>query len=209
MARNLDAKCKQCRRAGEKLFLKGERCKTVKCAIVKRNYPPGFHGPKSKTRPTDYGMQLNEKQKAKKQYGILEKQFRLTFEKAQKKTGNIGDNFMQLLESRFDNVVARIGLASSHSQARQLISHGLLTINNKKVDIPSYIVKIGDVIKIKPNKLNSKIFTSIKEKIKPADMPGWISYDANTTEFKILSLPDTAVMKPNFNVQMIVEYYSR
>lgn len=209
MARNLDPKCKQCRRAGEKLFLKGERCKTVKCAIVKRNYPPGFHGPKNKTRPTDYGLQLNEKQKAKKQYGLLEKQFRLTFERAQKQTGNIGDNFIKLLELRFDNVITRLGLASSHSQAKQLVSHGLLTINGRKVNIPSYTLKIGDVIKIKPNKLNAKIFQNIKEKIKPAEVPGWISYDQNTMEAKILGLPDVSAMKPNFNVQMIVEYYSR
>lgn len=209
MGRELEPSCKKCRRAGEKLFLKGERCKTPKCAIVKRNYAPGFHGPKSRRRMTDYGSQLNEKQKAKRQYRLLEKQFRLTFEKASKQTGNVGENFIKLLETRLDNTVYRLGLADSRSQARQMVGHGLLTVNGKRVDIPSYQVKTGDVIGIKSNKKNSAIFSNIKEKIKNKEIPGWLNLDADTISGKVLHQPDMKELQPNFNVQMIVEYYSR
>ena len=209
MAKDLSPKCKLCRRSGEKLLLKGERCKTTKCAMVKRNYPPGFHGPKNRRRLTDYGMQLNEKQKAKRQYNMLEKQFKLTFDRARKKQGNVGENFLQLLESRFDNVVYRFGIASSRPQARQMIGHGLLTINDKKVDIPSYIVKIGDVVGIKSNKKNSKIFDNLAERLKKQEIPGWLNFDFSKLTGKILQQPEMKTFKPNFNVQVIVEYYSR
>ena len=209
MGKNLDPKCKQCRRAGEKLFLKGERCYTAKCAIVKRNYPPGFHGPKGKKRLTDYGSQLNEKQKARRQYNLLEKQFKLIFEKARAKKGNTGDNFLELLERRFDNVIYRLGWASSRSQARQMINHGLFTINDRKVNIPSYTVKTGDVIKIKSNKKQAKIFNGLSEKLKKHEVPGWLNMDAKELTAKVLHKPDIAALKPNFDVQMIIEYYSR
>lgn len=209
MGRDLNPKCKQCRRAGEKLFLKGERCYTAKCAVVKRNYPPGMHGAKNKTRPTEYGMQLNEKQKAKRQYNLLEKQFRLTFERAKKESGNTGENFIKLLELRFDNTVYRMGWASSRKEARQIVSHGLLTINDKKVNIPSYKVKTGDVIKIKSNKKDAKIFRDLKDKLQKIEVPGWINVDKNELTAKILHAPDVSKMKQNFNIQMIVEYYSR
>ena len=138
MGRNLDPKCKQCRRVGEKMFLKGERCSSAKCALTKRNYPPGVHGGKGRTRQTEYGLQLQEKQKAMKEYRLLEKQFRLTFLKAQNKAGNVADNFLSMLETRLDNTVYRLNFAPSRDTARQLITHGHLTVNGKKVAIPSY-----------------------------------------------------------------------
>lgn len=209
MGRNLDPKCKQCRRAGEKLFLKGERCRTVKCAIVKRNFPPGFHGAKGRPRMTDYGVQLNEKQKAKRQYDLLEKQFRLMFDKAKKQTGNTSENFMKLLETRLDNAIYRIGWADSRSQAKQFITHGMFNINGRKVNIPSYSLSTGDVIKVKSNKQNFKIFANAKEKLSKTELPGWLGYDREKNEVKILSAPDTLSLKPNFSMQMIVEFYSR
>jgi small subunit ribosomal protein S4 len=209
MAKNLDPKCKQCRRAGEKLFLKGERCYTAKCAIIKRNYPPGFHGPKGKRRLTDYSVQLNEKQKARRQYNLLEKQFKLIFEKARAKKGNTGDNLLELLERRFDNVIYRLGWGSSRSQARQMINHGLFTINDRKVNIPSYTVKMGDVIKIKSNKKQAKIFNGLSEKLKKYEAPGWLNMDVKALTAKVLHKPDISALKPNFDVQMIIEYYSR
>ena len=209
MGKNLEPKCKLCRRAGEKLFLKGERCSTQSCAIVKRNYPPGFHGPKGKGRLTDYGHQLNEKQKAKRQYNLLEKQFKLIFEKAKAKTGNTAETFIQLLEIRFDNAVYRAGYATSRNQARQLINHGLFTINDKKVNIPSYQLKIGDVIKIKANKKNAKVFKDLKDQLKKREVPGWLNLNAEDQSIKMLHRPDVNTIQSNFNVQMIVEFYSK
>lgn len=209
MGRNLNPQCKQCRRAGEKLFLKGERCNTAKCAIVKRNYAPGAHGPKRKARPTEYGTQLNEKQKAKRQYNLLEKQFKLTFERAKKESGNTGENFLKLLESRFDNTIYRLGWADSRRGARQLVNHGHFTINEKKVNIPSYQVRAGEVIRIKSNKKNAKVFSGLKEKLQKKEIPGWLNLDKSDLSAKILHAPDAAALKPNFNLQMIVEYYSR
>jgi small subunit ribosomal protein S4 len=153
MGRNLEPKCKQCRRLGEKLFLKGDRCSTAKCGMVKRNFAPGFHGPKGRKRLSDYGLQLAEKQKAKKFYNLMEKQFRATFVVAQKKTGDAGKNFFRLLEMRLDNVVYRLGLAASRTQARQLVNHGHFTVNARKASTPSFVVKVGDVIALKKTKV--------------------------------------------------------
>lgn len=209
MGRNLDSKCKQCRRTGEKLFLKGERCSTVKCAIVKRNYPPGFHGPKGKKRMNIYGSQLNEKQKAKKQYQITEKQFRLTYEKARRKSGNAGENFIKLLETRLDNTVFRLGIADSRAQARQLVSHGHILVNDKKVNIPSYSVKTGDIIKIKEKKRPVKLFKNLQEKLKNKEIPSWLHLDQKEFSAKILHQPEVAKMNFNFDMQMIIEFYSK
>lgn len=210
MGKNLEPKCKQCRRANEKLFLKGERCKTTKCAMVKRNYPPGFHGPNQvRRRLTDYGTQLNEKQKARKQYGLMEKQFRLTFEKASSQEGNTVDNFLNLLEMRLDNVIFRAGLATSRSQARQLVNHGHFTLNGKKASTPSINTKTGDEIKIKENKTTNKYFKNISEKIKNIESVGWLSVDAKKAVIKVLHNPDVKTINPNFSTQMIIEYYSR
>ena len=149
MGRNIDNKCKQCRRVGEKLFLKGERCFSPKCAMVKRNYVPGFHGPKGRKRLSDYGTQLAEKQKAKKYYGLSEKQFHLTFDKAFKKQGDAGKNFLKALESRLDNVIFRLGFAKSRAQARQLVNHGHFTVNEKKRTFLPILLKRGRLLKLK------------------------------------------------------------
>lgn len=208
MSNNL-AKCKLCRRAGEKLMLKGERCNTAKCAMVKRNYPPGFHGPKNRRRLTEYGQQLNEKQKAKRQYNLLEKQFKLIFDKAKKQTGNAGENFLKLLEMRLDNAMYRSGIAASRAQARQMVGHGLFTVNDITVDIPSYVLKTGDVIKIKNNKKGAKIFKNTSETLKNKEIPGWLNVDKKDIAVKILHEPDMKTINPTFNVQMIIEYYSK
>ena len=158
---------------------------------------------------TDYGIQLNEKQKAKRQYNLLEKQFRLTFEKAKNQTGNTGDNFLKLLELRFDNAIYRLGWADSRSQARQYIGHGLFFVNGRRVDIPSRLLSAGDTIKLKPSKQNLKIFANLAEKTGKMEMPGWLNYDKEKNEAKVLAQPDINALKPNFNIQMIVEFYSR
>lgn len=209
MAKNLDPKCKQCRRIGEKLMLKGDRCITPKCAMVKRNYPPGFHGPKGKPRMTSYGSQLQEKQKAKKMYNLLEKQFKLTFETAKRQKGDVGENFMRLLEMRFDNVIYRMEFAASRGQARELISHGHFIVNDIKVDIPSCQLKAGDIIKIKKSSLKSKLFTNLKEKIKKSEMPGWIYFNPDDLSGKLLHAPSFNDIKANINIHIVVEFYSR
>jgi small subunit ribosomal protein S4 len=209
MGRNIDNKCKQCRRAGEKLFLKGERCFSPKCAMVKRNYVPGIHGNKSRRRLSDYGTQLMEKQKAKKYYGVAEKQFRLTFEKAAKKQGDAGKNFLRALEYRLDNVIFRLGFASSRSQARQLVNHGHFTVNDRKVDIPSFSVKEGQVIKIKKKSQNSPYFRNLGEKLTKADRPGWLYFDTSNLTAKVLHRPKDEDLPQGINVQMIIEYYSK
>jgi len=209
MGRNIDSKCKQCRRIGEKLFLKGDRCSTPKCAMVKRNYAPGFHGPKGRKRLSDYGLQLQEKQKAKKYYGLLEKQFRLTYAKASKKQGDAGKNFLRLLEMRLDNVIFRLGWATSRSQARQLVNHGHFTVNNRKTDIPSFSVKLGEVIKIKKSSQSNRFFKNLGEKLKKAERPSWLNFDASDLSAKVLHEPKETDLPQNINVQMIIEYYSK
>ncbi|MDD5031584.1 MAG: 30S ribosomal protein S4 [Patescibacteria group bacterium] len=211
MARNLDAKCKQCRRLGEKLFLKGERCNSPKCAMVKRNYPPGFHGQKGKKRQSDYGMQLAEKQKAKKQYGLLEKQFKLTFLRAKRKPGDASENFLRTLELRLDNAIYRLGFAASRVQARQLASHGHIEVNGRKVSIPSYEVKEGDIIKIRERSKRYKFFRELPEKLtrQKDNVPGWLNLDIKELAGKVLHQPKTADIKANVNAQIIVEYYSK
>lgn len=212
MGKNLDPKCKQCRRIGEKLMLKGERCFSPKCAMVKKSYIPGFHGPKSRRmmRKSDYGVQLNEKQKARKQYGLLEKQFKLTFDKASKKSGDTGENLLKLLEQRLDNVIFRLGFASSRSEARQLINHGHFEINNKKVNIPSYQVKAGDEIEIrKKSKTQGKKFKNLAEMIKKVEVPGWLNLDKKELSAKVLHEPRGKDIVFNINTQMIVEFYSK
>jgi len=209
MGRNLDPKCKQCRRLGDKLFLKGERCNSAKCGIVKRNYPPGVHGNKGRTRQTEYGLQLAEKQKALKEYRIMEKQFRLTFEKAQEQAGDTGENFLRLLESRLDNTVYRLAFTDSRDKARQLVNHGHFTVNGKLVTIPSYKIKVGDIVAIKESSKKSKVFANLSEKIKKQSVPSWLNLDAATLSGKVLNLPKKDDLALNLNPQMIVEFYSR
>lgn len=204
MAKNLDPKCKQCRRAGEKLFLKGERCTTQKCAVVRRGSPN-----EGKRKTSEYGMQLAEKQKAKKEYGLLEKQFRLTFEKAKKLSGKAGENLLSLLETRFDNTIYRLGFVGSRSQARQMVNHGHFMINGKKVNIPSFQVKPGEIITVRPSSRKSKMFANVEEKAKKAHIPGWINFDAKEMTAKVLHKPSQNDIKSDINTQVIVEYYSK
>lgn len=205
----LDSKCKKCRRAGEKLFLKGERCNTAKCAIVKRNYPPGAHGVKGAPRLSEYGRQLKEKQKAKRIYGIVEKQCRKYYVKAIGKKGNTGELFSRFLEKRFDNVIFRLGLASSRTQARQMVSHGFFKVNDKKVNIPSYEVKNGDIISIKKEKVSRKPFEKLDEKLKSKELPSWLSLDLAEMKGKVISDPRGDDLKMQFDPTLIVEFYSR
>lgn len=210
MGRNLDSRCQQCRRVGEKLFLKGERCNLPKCAMVKRNYPPGFHGPsRGRRKLSDYGTQLIEKQKAKKYYNMMEKQFRLTFEKASQKSGDAGKNFLRLLEMRLDNVVFRLGFATSRQQARQLVNHGHFDVNGVKTDIPSFIVKPGQEISVRLRSRKSPYFKQIAEKLKKVELPAWLNLQAVEMKAKVLHEPTDADLPTNFNVQMIIEYYSK
>jgi small subunit ribosomal protein S4 len=209
MGRNIDNKCKQCRRIGEKLFLKGERCLGPKCAMVKRNYGPGVHGQKGRKRLSDFGTQLAEKQKAKKYYGLAEKQFRLTFEKAAKKQGDAGKNFLRLLESRLDNVVFRLGFATSRAQARQLVNHGHITVNDRKTDIASFSVKLGQVVKIRKSSQNSPYFRNLNERLAKAERPSWLDFNTTDKSGKILHEPKDLDLPQSINVQMIIEYYSK
>jgi small subunit ribosomal protein S4 len=209
--KNIDPKCKQCRRIGEKLFFKGERCLSAKCGLTRRNFIPGFHGPKAKGAPrrSDYGTQLIEKQKAKKQYLLNEKQFRILFDVAAKKRGNTEELLLQLLELRLDNVVYRSGLGASRSEARQLVNHGHLTVNGRGVNIPSYRVKQGDVIKLKDKSKRSKKFANIEAKLKKAEIPGWINLNVGDLSVKVLHAPAVKDLRVNFAPQIIVEFYSR
>ena len=209
MGRNIDSKCSQCRRSGEKLFLKGERCFTPKCAMIKRNYAPGFHGPKGRKRLSDYGTQLAEKQKAKKFYGLLEKQFRLTLTKASKRTGDAGKNFLRALEMRLDNVVYRLGWASSRAAARQLVNHGHFTVDGRKADIPSFSVKVGQTVRVKKNSTSNVYFKNRQENLKRAERPSWLNFDVKDLSAKVLHEPKDADLPLNLNIQVIIEYYSK
>ncbi len=209
MARNLDNKCKQCRREGEKLFLKGERCFTPKCPIIKRNYPPGQHGPKGKTRLSGYGMQLREKQKVKRLYRLLEDQFALYFHRASEKKGNTAEIFLQSLETRLDNVVYRLGLAQSRDQARQFVGHGHILVNDKLVTIPSYALRVGDAVSVKPSSDSMKLFEEVRKAEGKQKLPTWLQLDAKTLRGSVVHLPDEKELNQGLQVQLIVEYYSR
>ncbi len=209
MGRNLDSQCKQCRRAGEKLFLKGDRCFSPKCAIVKRNYTPGTDGSKPRKRLSDYGTQLAEKQKAKRYYGVSEKQFRSIFVKASKKQGDAGKNFLRDLECRLDNVIFRLGFAISRSQARQLVNHGHFTVDDVKTDIPSFSVREGQVIKIRKSSQSSPYFKNIAEKLASTERPSWLHFDIKESIAKVLHEPKDEDLPQGVNVSMIIEYYSK
>ncbi len=208
MARNLAPKCKQCRREGEKLFLKGEKCFTDKCAIERRNYPPGQHGQK-KGRLSDYGGQLREKQKVKKIYGILEKQFRNIYKAADKERGITGDNLLQLLESRLDNVVYHMGFGSSRSEARQIVRHNCILVNGHRVNIPAYLVNVGDTIEIDKNAKNQLRIKSSIEIASNRNFPSWI--DVNVSEMKGIykMKPERSDLPASINESLIIELYSK
>lgn len=207
MARYTDAVCRLCRREGMKLYLKGERCYTDKCAINKRNMPPGQHGA-SRKKMSNYGIQLREKQKAKRFYGVLESQFRKYFEMADKQAGITGENLLRILESRLDNMVYRLGFASSRAQARQLVVHGHFTVNGTKVDIPSYLVKVGDVVAVKEKSKSSDKFKGLAESFN-GSVPNWLSVDMEKLEGKIVSLPSREDIDLPIAENLIVELYSR
>lgn len=206
MSRYTDANCRLCRREGQKLFLKGDRCYGSKCAIDRSNYAPGQHG-QGRAKISDYGLQLREKQKAKRFYGLQETQFRNLFDKAARKQGITGENLLILLETRLDNVVFRLGFASSRKEARQLVSHGHFTVNGKKVNIPSFTVKPGDVVKVKEKSTNSPKFKEVKEM--SITVPSWIAVDVEKLEGKVLSVPTREEIDTPVAEHLIVELYSK
>ncbi len=210
MARYTGAACRLCRREGTKLFLKGDRCYSDKCALTRRASAPGQHGQgNSRRRVKEYGLQLREKQKAKRYYGILEKQFKNYFVKADKKPGQTGENLLTMIETRLDNVVYRMGLASSRREARQLVFHGHFTVNGKKVDIPSALVKVGDVITVKDSSRKSEKIKSLIENIGSRPVPAWISVDNQNASATIVALPTRADIDFPFEEHLIVELYSK
>ena len=206
MSRYTDANCRLCRREGQKLFLKGDRCYSSKCAIDRRGYAPGQHG-QGRSKISDYGLQLREKQKTKRFYGMQETQFRNLFDKAARKTGITGENLLILLETRLDNVVFRLGFASSRKEARQLVNHGHFKVNGRKVNIPSYEVKAGDVITVKEKSTNSPKFKEVKEMT--ITVPSWLTVDVEKLEGKILSVPTRAEIDTPVAEHLIVELYSK
>ncbi|RPJ55223.1 MAG: 30S ribosomal protein S4 [Dehalococcoidia bacterium] len=211
MARYIDSVCAQCRREGEKLFLKGERCFSQKCAYEKRSYPPGQHGRQGQFRQkvSDYGVQLREKQKMRRLYGVFERQFRRYFRLAQRQKGLTGVNMLIILESRLDNVVYRLGLASSRAQARQLISHGHFEVSGRKTNIPSFLVSIGDTLTIRENSKKSVYFKDVAKNLDEGRVPAWLNLDEKNLSARILSLPTRDQIDITLNEQLIVEFYSR
>ena len=209
MGRNLDSKCKICRRAGRKLFLKGERCYSPKCSLGRRKYPPGVHGVKGYPKLSEYGEILREKQNMKNFYGLLEKQFKNYFKKAKKEKGDQGTIFLRFLEKRLDNVLYRAGFFISRNKARQVINHGLATVNGKVVDIPSYEVKIGDLIKLKTKESLLKAVKEAISKRYSESLPLWFNVDKEKIEIKILKMPNEEDLLKEFNVRAVVEFYSR
>lgn len=209
MATYREAKCRLCRREGAKLFLKGDKCYNGKCPFEKRHVAPGQHGLASaRKKVSEYGQQLREKQKVKRIYGVQEGQFRTYYEKADRMKGITGENMLALLERRLDNVIYRMGIGVSRAQARQLVNHGHFLVNGKKVNIPSYIVKVGDVITVKESKTSNKYFEELKT-AKAANMPKWVEFSPEKLQGKILSLPERADIDSQIAEHMIVELYSK
>ena len=205
MARYTEAVCRQCRREGQKLFLKGDRCYTAKCALECRGYAPGQHG-QNRKKSSEYGLQLREKQKAKRFYGLQETQFRNLFDKAAKKPGKTGENLLKLLELRFDNVVYRMGFAASRAQARQLVSHGHFLVNGQKANIPSMVLKAGDEIAVADSSKKSPVFENANSR----PVPAWLSVDAESLKGKIAQTPERAdVDLADLKETLIVELYSK
>lgn len=209
MARYIGALCKLCRREGEKLFLKGSRCFTEKCGIEHRKYAPGQHGQSRKNKVSDYGIQLREKQKVRRMYGIMERQFRLYFEKASKMKGVTGELLIQLLERRLDNVVYRMGFAINRRQARGIISHGHIRVNSKKVDIPSYLLKAGDMIEVKESTKSNPIIIENIEISQHKGFPEWIELDSQGMKAKFIRIPTKEEIRMPIEEKLIVELYSK
>lgn len=208
MARTIEPDCRQCRREGVKLYLKGERCTTKKCAMERRPVIPGQHGAtKRRVTFTEYGTQLREKQKIKRIYGLLENQMRSYYEEAERMKGVTGANMLSLIERRLDNVVYRMGIGASRSQSRQMVNHGLIAVNGKKLDIPSYIVKVGDVISVRENKLDKEPIKSLKGM--KIVMPKWLEFNTETLTGKIINLPVREDVDADIKEQLVIELYSR
>ena len=208
MARYTGPACKLCRREGKKLYLKGERCTSGKCAIDRRNTAPGQHGA-AKKKMGEYGIQTREKQATKRYYGVLEKQFKNYYEEADRKEGMTGENLLILLERRLDNVVFRMGLADSHREARQLVLHAHFTLNGKKVNVPSILVKPGDVIAVKEASRSSAKFKALAESLESKVAPKWLDVDKANLQAKVVSFPARDDIDFDFNEQLIVELYSK
>ena len=211
MARYKDAVCKLCRREGEKLFLKGERCTSPKCALERRPYAPGSHGRRSqfRRRESNYALQLRAKQKARRVYGVLERQFRRYFREAERLRGLTGTNLLVILESRLDNVVYRFGFAMSRPQARQIVRHGHVEVNGRKVNIPSYLVKPGDVVAIRSTSRKKGMIQDIAHDLEHRAVPDWLSRDEQALSGRVLSMPQRGDIDVAIDEQLIVEYYSR
>lgn len=208
MARYTGAACKLCRREGAKLFLKGDRCYTEKCAVGRRSYAPGQHG-QGRKKTSEYGLQLRAKQMTKRYYGVLEKQFKNYYEMGTKMQGKAGDNLLTLLESRLDNVVYRAGWANSRAEARQLVTHGHFTVNGKGVDIPSYLVGAGEMVAIKEGSKSSEKFKAIMERTTSKLVPKWIDVDAGTSQARVEALPTREDIDLEVDETLIVELYSK
>lgn len=211
MARYIDSVCKLCRREGEKLFLKGDRCFSPKCAIERRGYPPGQHGRQAKFRrkESDFGLQLREKQKARRMYGVFERQFRRYFREALRRKGLTGINLLIILETRLDNVIYRLGFAASRAQARQLVSHGHFEVNGRKTNIPSFLVSEGDVIAVRQNNKTNAYFKDMAGNIDEGRVPNWLSLDGKNLSAKVSNEPTREHIDVTLNEQLIVEHYSR
>ena len=208
MAKELEASCRKCRREGEKLFLKGTRCYTHKCAIERRSYAPGQHGSR-RVKLSNFGLQMREKQKLKRIYGLLEKQFRLYFSEAVRQKGVTGTTLLQLLERRLDNVIYQIGFASSRRQARQIVNHGFVTVNDRTVNIPSFLVKVNDEVAIKPSGNLADVMKKNLEAVGNRPAPTWLNVDQEHYKGKILRLPQREDIGFSVNEQLVVELYSR
>lgn len=209
MARYTGPVCKLCRREGLKLFLKGDRCLSPKCAIERNNTRPGQHGQARQRKVSGYGLQLREKQKVRRTYGILERQFHREFEMAARRPGKTSDNFLQILESRLDNIVYRLGFADSRAQARQLVTHGHFILNNRKTDIPSALVKAGDVIRVRDNSKNNEYFKTRALLLAQKAVPRWLRLDTAALSGQILALPTRQDIEVPFDEALVVEYYQR
>lgn len=209
MARNLDPKCRQCRREGEKLFLKGEKCFTDKCAIEKRNFPPGQHGQRRNQRLSDYGVQLREKQKLRRIYGVLEKQFRSYYAEADRQKGITGENLLQLLECRLDNVAYRMGLGASRTEARQIVRHNSILVNGKRVNIPSYQVKPGDTVQVAPASISQLRIKGALAAAEQRGFPEWIEVDVKALKGTFKAKPQRDELPATINESLVVELYSK
>ncbi len=209
MARYAGAVCRLCRREGMKLFLKGERCYAEKCAVERRNVPPGHHGKGRKAKLQGYGLQLREKQRVKRMYGVLERQFRRYFHEADRRKGITGETLLQLLESRLDNVIYRLGFATSRPQARQLVRHGHFLVNGRRADIPSYSLRVGDRVSVKGKSASNPAIAYAREEVKGRGIPEWLELGADGQEGRLTVLPTREQLNLPVQEQLIVELYSK